>query len=384
MLRAELEKREDEMLKPYAARSSESQGRKFPEAEGQFRTVYQKDRDRIIHSKAFRRLSGKTQVFLAHYGDHYRTRLSHSLEVAQISRGIARSLGLNEDLAEAISLAHDLGHTPFGHAGEKALNEIMKEFGLNFEHNEQSRRIVSELEQVYPNFRGLNLSQELLIGLMKHETPWDKPQNNALIKRAAIRPSLEAEIVNLADEIAYQNHDIDDGLRAGIINTDDLSGVTLWQKSENLVKKLYGKSELKMEIYAARTISAMIGLMINDVLEESQRRLKNNKIIDSTSVKNFPRRLIAFSSDGRRMNDELRRLLMEKVYFSTTVSAAMERGKALLDKLFWKYFEGWQDYWHLLSEQKDLSPSERVILIKDYIAGMTDSFANEEALRIGV
>ncbi|MFH1012856.1 MAG: dNTP triphosphohydrolase, partial [Candidatus Peregrinibacteria bacterium] len=225
--REQIEAREKEILAPYAAFSVDSRGREHPESEDPYRTCFQRDRDRVIHSKAFRRLRGKTQVLVAGFGDHYRSRLAHSMEVAQIARAICRSLGLNEDLAEAVSLAHDLGHAPFGHAGQDEMNAILQEYGSRFEHNEQSRRIVELLEHKSPDYPGLNLSFEVRDGLIKHRTFYDNPPVTD-----TLMPSLEAQVANAADEIAYLNHDIDDGLRSGVLTLEAFDGLKLWESAK--------------------------------------------------------------------------------------------------------------------------------------------------------
>ncbi|QQR83354.1 dNTP triphosphohydrolase [Candidatus Peregrinibacteria bacterium] len=256
--RAEIEKREAQYLAPHAVKSSESRGREYAEQEDEFRTCFQRDRDRIIHSKAFRRLRGKTQVFIAGYGDHYRSRLAHSMEVAQLSRDIARALGLNEDLAETIALAHDLGHTPFGHAGQDALHELMLPYGERFEHNEQSRRIVEFLEEKKVDYRGLNVTFEVKDGLLKHRTTYDQP-----LITDTLMPSLEAQVVNLADEIAYQNHDIDDVFRSGILTLGDFEPLAIWQRAKQTVDLTLS------EPYLIRAmVSSLIQWMVNDLIQE--------------------------------------------------------------------------------------------------------------------
>src|SRR5512134_1947422 len=226
--REDFKRRERAALAPYAMPSADSRGRRFPEDEHAFRTVFQRDRDRIIHCSAFRRLEYKTQVFVNHEGDYYRTRLTHTMEAAQITRTIARVLRLNADLAEAVALAHDLGHTPFGHAGERVLNELMQPYG-GFEHNAQSLRIVDELEERYPTFRGLNLTWEVREGIVKHSPPYDKPLAADFEPQKA--PSLEAQIVDYSDEIAYNSHDIDDGLKSAMLEPRDLADVELWTEA---------------------------------------------------------------------------------------------------------------------------------------------------------
>ncbi len=280
----------DKYLASYAVKNSSSKGRKIPETDSGDRTIFQKDRDRIIHCRAFRRLNLKTQVFVANYGDHYRTRLTHTIEVAQIARDISRSLNLNEDLAEAIALAHDLGHTPFGHAGEVAMNKCMAKYGKKFEHNEQSKRVVTEIENVYPDFRGLNLSLEVLEGLAKHQTPWDNPGVDMFI-----HPSLEAQVVNLADEIAYSNHDLDDGLRAGLITWDQLAELELL--SEALAKTPHHGDP---KVRKARLISTLMGMMISDVLATTKKNLE--RIHSLQDVYDTHASIVTFSDEFRKKN----------------------------------------------------------------------------------
>ncbi len=350
---------EAKVLQPYAVLSRGSRGREHEEPEDTQRLPFQKDRDRIIHSKAFRRLKGKTQVFVAHYGDHYRTRLSHSLEVAQVSRDLARMLGLNEDLAEAVALAHDLGHTPFGHAGEHALDECLREHGMDFEHNRQSRRIVEELEDVYPGWRGLNLSREVIEGLMKHETSWDHP---ATAQKSAgwVHPSLEAQIVNLGDEIAYQNHDVDDGLRSGLFTERDLAKLTLWKAARERVQAEYGAIEDE-KIRWARTVSKMISLMIEDIAEEASQRIAEARIQNLEEVYACPRPLIHFSQTMGAANKELKDFLTTHLYFHPTVVELSKKGQEVIRNLF----------------KKGLEEGVPLEELRDFIAGMTDGFAEE-------
>lgn len=377
-LRNGLEIREKAILKPYGCLSINSRGREYPGKKQKYRTAFQVDRDRIIHSKAFRRLNGKTQVFLSNYGDHYRTRLTHSLEVAQISRGLARSLGLNEDLAEAISLAHDLGHTPFGHAGEQAMDEILREFGMCFEHNEQSKRVVQLLEKVNPRFLGLNLSIEVIEGLMKHETPWDRRKGTGgeKVQVKGFRPSLEAELVNLGDEIAYQNHDVDDGIRSGILTLKDLLKVEFFNQAYQKMIACYGKN-IELQVVISRTISAMIRMMIISVLKETILRINLNKITDYKSLLKCAKPLVSFSAEMRKKSDELRKFLMEKVYLHPKVIKEMERGKDMIKQIFWYYFKNPSELPYP-SSQNRLSKKEKVSRIKDYIAGMTDAYIREK------
>ena len=351
------------VLRPYAVLSKNSRGRKVAEMMDPQRLPFQKDRDRIIHCRAFRRLKEKTQVFIPHYGDHYRNRLSHSLEVSQVSRDLARTLGLNEDLAESIALAHDLGHTPFGHAGEHALHECLQEYGLSFEHNEQSRRIVEELEEVYPNFRGLNLSIEVIEGLMKHQTFWDNP-----LGEDTVRPSLEAQIVNFGDEIAYQNHDVDDGLRSGLFTEADLAGLDLWEWAKEASTKIDGEiTDEKIRI--ARRVSKMISLMIWDIAEESSRLLQTHKIHTLEDVYRCKEKLVAFSPQMLEANKALKDFLSSRLYFHPEVVQHSEHGKKVIQRLFRHYMDEWQN------THPQRPPQEGALTIKDYLAGMTDRFA---------
>ena len=280
-------------LAPYAALSQQSHGRLHPEPFKDDRPAFERDRDRIIHCAAFRRLEYKTQVFINHEGDYYRTRLTHSLEVAQISRGIARRLGLNEDLAEALALAHDLGHTPFGHTGEHILNELMHEYG-GFEHNRQSLRIVDHLEERYPDFNGLNLSFETREGIIKHSSEYDRPgDNSALEFLPKLQPTMEAQLIDLADEIAYNNHDIDDGLKAGYLNLGELEEIDLWRDASAVVKGKF--SNLDEARYIRQTISHLIGLLIEDLVNTTMLNIDANRIQSLEEVRNLGRRCVTFS-----------------------------------------------------------------------------------------
>ena len=330
--RDQLMRLEDSVLSSYAAKSKLSRGREHAEKQDSTRTPFQKDRDRIIHCRAFRRLKMKTQVFVAHYGDHYRTRLTHSLEAAQISRDVARSLGLNEDLAETIALAHDLGHTPFGHAGEETLDELLRPFGVRFEHNAQSRRILEELEQVYPDFPGLNLTFEVRQGLMKHQTPWD--QNDCNFQGA----SLEAQVVNLADEIAYLNHDVDDALRAGLLTEERLGELAIWRTIKEDVKEQYGDISNK-PIRRARMVSKMIGLMIQDLIATSAQILETQKIQSLEDVYKSKKELIQFSAKQKEWNSELNDFLMKNMYMNSRVLDLSKRGQQIIKELFATYHE---------------------------------------------
>ena len=372
---------EEKRLKPYAVSGLRSKGRIYGlnsdtgstdnGLEKPPRLPFQKDRDKIMHCRAFRRMQGKTQVFVAHHGDHFRTRLTHSLEVSQISRDLARNLGLNEDLAESVALAHDLGHTPFGHSGQDAMDEMMQLYGLTFEHNSQSLRIVDKLENVYPDFRGLNLSHEVREGMMKHQTSWD----NAGVEIVA-RPSLEAQIVNLADEIAYNNHDVDDGLRAGLLTLEELAKLKLWQRALKYTSEKYGDNLLQRHLIS-RTVSAMISIMIRDVLEHSAKLLKENNIQTLEDVYAYDKPLISFSPDMRVLNANLKSYLAKTFYSSEQVLKLSHRGQEIIKTLFEYYMSHEAEFPGAHNDNEPLA-----VRVKDYIAGMTDEFAEKELERI--
>lgn len=361
--RHDLESQESQSLASYAVKSGESRGRKFKEAEDSFRTCFQRDRDRIIHSKAFRRLNGKTQVFIAGYGDHYRSRLTHSMEVAQFGRDIARMLNLNQDLAEAIGLAHDLGHTPFGHAGQDAMNEMMERHGSHFEHNEQSFRVVDVLEKKSEHYQGVNLSFEVLDGLLKHRTRYDRPQ-----AFDHFMPSLEAQVVNIADEIAYQSHDIDDGLRSGVINLEGLMSLEICQQA---VKHLPDSDDLS--VYRHYLIGAIMSLLVNDLALNTEKNLNAQKITTVDQIYQCPDQLAQFSDPVLKMGAELKDYLYANFYNAPEVMKYNDYGKQVITKLFQSFYA---DPAHLPEKyQHQLKKEEKHVVIKDYIAGMTDSYA---------
>ena len=360
-----LEKKEKRNLATYAVKSSESKGRQWSEKLDDERLCFQRDKDRIIHCKAFRRLDEKTQVFMAGSGDHYRTRLTHTLEVAQIARDIARRLELNEDLAEAIALAHDLGHPPFGHAGEEALNDCMKIFKMHFEHNEQSRRVVETLEKAYPGFDGLNLSHEVLDGMIKHQTAWD--QAGKVFETSA---HLEAQVVNIADEIAYTNHDMDDGLRSGLISIKQLRKFLIWQMAENEVEKKYGK-KIDEQVLISRVISGIIALMIGDLCKTTLKNIRKYKIKTLSDVKKHRGVLAQFSEEMKKMLKELREFLFTHFYLNPKIEVFTLRGKRMIKKLFEYYLKNSNKFpkKEFLKKGSDIR-----VAVKDYIAGMTDGF----------
>lgn len=370
---------EKKYLASYAMLSIHSRGRRFPEPDHLHRTAFQRDRDRIIHSTAFRRLEYKTQVFLTHEGDYYRTRLTHTLEVAQIARTISRLLRLNEDLTEAIALAHDLGHTPFGHAGEEALNNLMKDYG-GFNHNLHGLKIVDELEEKYPLFNGLNLTYEVREGILKHSTPYDPVQREFRGISLDDNPTLEAQVVDLADEIAYNNHDLDDALEEGLITLEALQEVDLWQSIYSDVKKKYSSidaSRLKSE-----TIRSLINAQVLDVIEETKKQIEIHKIRTVDDVRKCPTKLVLFSPVMAEKNLQLRNFLMEKVYRHPKIIEMTERAKHIIKVLFETYMENSD----LLSAQpkwrQRLEKEKKVYVICDYIAAMTDRYAQEEYRKI--
>ena len=374
--RQELEQLEHHILAPYAQFSGETRGRTFPEPPPEWRTQYQRDRDRVIHSRAFRRLEYKTQVFLNGTGDHLRTRLTHTIEVAAIARNVASALKLNPDLAETIALAHDLGHSPFGHKGETVLNQLMRGHG-GFEHNRHSLRIVEELEQKYPDFPGLNLSWEVLEGLAKHQTTFDRPgENKGFIAK---HPSLEAQIANLADEITYYSHDLDDGLDSGLLSEKELfSHVRVWAQAARLVKNEHGN--LPDECRRYFIIRTIIDLQIKDVVEASERFVCEANVQSADDVRRCAKPLIKYSAPRRKLNLELRRYLYKNLYFNRVVNEPHIRAKQLLRNLFHFYLKHPKEIGEQSRRQTRKVGLRRVVC--DYLAGMTDRYVVMEHNRI--
>jgi dGTPase len=374
--RQELERFERQFLAPYAQFSGDTRGRKHQEPAPVWRTQYQRDRDRVIHSRAFRRLEYKTQVFLNGSGDHLRTRLTHTIEVAAVARNIASALKLNSDLAETIALAHDLGHSPFGHKGETALARLMRGHG-GFEHNLHSLRIVEELEEKYPGFSGLNLSWEVLEGLAKHQTAYDHPERRKGFD--AKNSSLEAQIANLSDEITYYSHDLDDGLDSGLLSEKHLTrNVRVWAQAARAVKKEHGV--LPDECRRYFTIRTIIDLQIRDVVDTSEKLIEAAGVQSADDVRRFPKALIQYSPDRRKLNLELRDYLYKNLYYNPVVHQPNLRAVKMLEQLF-KYY---------LTHPKEIGDSSRRRLKKtglhraicDYLAGMTDRYVMIECERI--
>jgi len=362
------------ILAPYAIKSRDSKGRTYPENEDPTRAPFQKDRDRILHTTAFRRLEYKTQVFVNYEGDYYRTRLTHTLEVAQIGRSLARALGANEDLVEAVCLSHDLGHSPFGHAGEHILNDLMKDHG-GFDHNRQTFRIVTELEERYPGWKGLNLTHEVLEGIVKHESQYDTASSQGYDPNT--RGSLEAQIANIADEMAYNAHDLDDGLRAGLLTNDQPEQLEIWQ----MVKQNIGWTDSHFnDMIRYRLIRRLIRLQINDVITATNRRLEETGVDSPEALQALPENVICNTADFARMNDELKSFLYNNLYRHYRVARMSEKAQRYLREIFEAYIkEPAQLPFETQSRIKDRGLHRAVA---DYIAGMTDRYALQEWERL--
>ncbi|MHB8743896.1 MAG: deoxyguanosinetriphosphate triphosphohydrolase [Sulfuricaulis sp.] len=370
------------MLAPFAAHDATSRGRLYPEAAPANRSEHQRDRDRIIHCAAFRRLEYKTQVFINHEGDLFRTRLTHSIEVAQIARSIARALSLNEDLTEAIALAHDLGHTPFGHSGQDALNECMGEYG-GFEHNLQSLRVVDRLEERYAEFPGLNLTFETREGILKHCSLRNARELGELGKRflEQTQPGLEAQLVNIADEIAYNNHDVDDGLRSELLAVDQLRDVALFSEQYDEVRRRYPDIAARRAVY--ETVRRMINYVVTDLIENSRRLINQSKIKHIEEVRRHPVPLIAYTPAVSGKSHELKRFLRHNLYAHERVTCMMAEAVQVVHDLFDAFMQDPRllpaQYQDKLREQKT---RERARIVADYIAGMTDRYALREHARL--
>ncbi|MBM3882685.1 MAG: deoxyguanosinetriphosphate triphosphohydrolase [Verrucomicrobia bacterium] len=375
-LREELERRERQALAPYAQLSEATRGRVHPEPPAEWRTHYQRDRDRIIHSRAFRRLEYKTQVFLNGTGDHLRTRLTHTMEVAAIGRNIARALRLNEDLTEAIALAHDLGHSPFGHNGEAALNRLMRGHG-GFEHNRQSLRVVEVLEQKYPAFRGLNLTWEVREGLAKHPTSYDHPGRRLDFEAKCC--SLEAQVANVADEIAYYSHDLDDGLEAGLLSERRLAReVTVWGQAARQVRRQQGA--LPDECRRYFTIRCLIDEEVRDVVRTAERRIRDAAVRSADDVRRQRRPLVQYSAQRRRLNLELRDYLYAHLYYNPAVHGPNQRAVRMLEELFHFYLRHPEATGQQARKRAGQEGLHRAVC--DYLAGMTDRYAVLECQRL--
>ena len=373
-------------LAPYAAQQSSSKGRRFAESTPEYRTDYQRDRDRIIHSSAFRRLEYKTQVFVNHEGDMFRTRLTHSIEVAQLSRSIARVLELNEDLSETIALAHDLGHTPFGHAGQDALNACMHDYG-GFEHNLQSLRTVDKLEQSYADFPGLNLTFESREGILKHCSVKNAKQLGDVGERFLTKqkPGLEAQAVNLADEVAYNNHDVDDGLRSGLIQIEQLLEIRLFKEQFDIVEKHYPGLQDRRRIH--EIIRRMINRQVVDLIDTTKANLLKAKPDSIDSVRHQPDDLARFSPEMQEMNRQLKCFLRTQMYSHYRVHRMSAKASHIIEHLFNAFLNDpklLNPKYQQIVHQKEQKNAEfgRARAVADYIAGMTDRYAIAEYEKI--
>ena len=368
--RFDLEKLESTTLAAFAVKSGESQGRQHAEEEHQYRTRFQRDRDRIIHTSAFRRLEYKTQVFVYREGDYYRTRLTHSLEVAQIARSICKSLRLNEDLAESVALSHDLGHPPFGHTGQDVLNRLMKEHG-GFEHNKQSLRIVKLLEKRYPEFDGLNLTWEVIEGICKHA----KDEENPITSEAGVRyPSLEAQIADFADGIAYNAHDLDDGITSDLLDLEQLRKVALWKENEDRFDEKYSGLDFKLKKY--QVVRSIINELITDLREATSKNIVSHAVKSVDEVRRAPMRMAAFGIEVAEKNKELKKFLHKNMYSHRKVLRMEFKASLTLEGIHQAYTK----MPGLLPESvlKNESRGTLERRICDYVSGMTDRYALNE------
>lgn len=374
-------------LAPYACRPDQSRGRIHKEPDSRYRTAFQRDRDRIIHSSAFRRLKYKTQVFVYHEGDHYRTRLTHTLEVSQIARTLARALMVNEDLAEAVALAHDLGHTPFAHIGEEYLARCMQPYG-GFDHNDQSLRVLTTLERKYPKWNGLNLTWETLEGVVKHNGPITGNLHVAVRELQGkvdlelnSHSSIEAQVAALSDDIAYNNHDVEDGLRAHLFTLEELKGLPLLREAMERVRKEHG--QLSEHYMVHEMVREMIGAMVQDVLEETQLRLNKLNPQNSDDIRGAGYQVVAFSDAMKKKVDELRDFLFERMYRHFTMNRLWLKVDRIVTDLFTAFTKNYRlmpDNWQKRVEEAGGLKDEKVLarIVADYIAGMTDRYAIRE------
>jgi dGTPase len=375
--REQMEAEERAQLAPYAQKSADAAGRRYPEASHPYRTEFQRDRARVIHSRAFRRLEYKTQVFLNGTGDHLRTRLTHTIEVASISRTIARALSLNEDLAEAIALAHDLGHPPFGHPGERTLDTLMGAHG-GFDHNAQSLRIVELIESNYPRFPGLNLSFEVTEGLRKHQTFYEPPPHRADEAERYACPSLEAQIANLADEITYYSHDADDGIDAGLIDPEQLAGLAIWQRASEEARA--DMANLRGAELCAAIIRRIIDREVEDVISTSAARIADAGVGSVEEVRYQPVPLIGYSEELLNDNRNLRGFLYENLYYHPQVKGANQRACDRLAAVFEAYMRAPERLGIAAAGRIDAAGLHRTVC--DYLSGMTDRYLLEEYARL--
>ena len=377
--RRDLEEREAQALAPYGLKSRDSRGRAYqPDPEPEDRTAFQRDRDRILHTTAFRRLEYKTQVFINYEGDYYRTRLTHTLEVAQLGRTLARALGGNEDLVEAICLVHDLGHPPFGHSGETALNRLMQAHG-GFDHNKQSLRIVTELERRYPDWPGLNLTWEVREGIVKHETEYDLA--DAQDYDPDKRGHLEAQIANVADELAYTAHDLDDGLRSGLLSPTDLAGLELWELARASIGARVGETEAMTDLIRHRLIRRLIGLEVDDLVHATDQRLAEANALSVDALQRLSHNVVGWSEGMAASNRQLKRFLFENMYRHYRVVRMQVKAEQILSDLFQGYL---REPAQLPGETQKRAEAKGDLhrVVCDYVAGMTDRFALDEHYKL--
>lgn len=376
--RTDLEQREDQFLAPYGMRSSASRGRLYPEAEHPYRTAYQRDRDRIVHTTAFRRLEYKTQVFVYSEGDHYRNRLTHSIEVAQVGRTMARALGGNEDLTEAICLAHDLGHPPFGHVGEATLNDLMKNFG-GYDHQRQTYRILTELEQRYPEHPGLNVTYEVREGVVKHDTDYDVVDARNYWPEE--RGTLECQLSNLADEIAYNTSDMDDGLRSSILDPAAVLQLGIAQK----VLGSLGESltaDLRNPMVRYRFIRRMVGMEVSDVITATEQNLTQAGVASLADLRALPTNVADYSLEFQQLNSELKQYLFKNFYRHYRVVRMASKAERTLRDLFHAYVQEPLQLPPEIQQRAQVHPGGRERVVCDYLAGMTDRYAIQEHKRL--
>jgi dGTPase len=375
--RQDLERIENLSLAPYAARCAASRGREHPEPEAPYRTAFQRDRERVLHTTAFRRLQGKTQVFVVTEGDYYRNRITHTLEVAQIGRTVARALGANEDLVEGVCLAHDLGHPPFGHSGEMTLAALMRDHG-GFDHNRHSYRIITALERRYPAFPGLNLTYEFREGIVKHETEYDQAARSGQDYALELRGSLEAQIASFADELAYNAHDLDDGLRAGLLDPREAAGLAWWRRAWESAGLPDG--EPFTDLTRHRLVRRLIGEMVTDLIAHTSARLESAGVASIDDVRRQPGDLMAFPDATRALNRELKAYLYRELYEHPRVLRMHAKAQRVVTELFRAYTAEPRMLPEPTRGRLDAESRERVVC--DYIAGMTDRFAFDEYARL--
>jgi dGTPase len=388
--RADIEKLENEILAPYAMRAGDSWGRQYQEPEHPSRTCFQRDRDRVVHSEAFRKLEYKTQVFVIFEGDYYRTRLTHTIEVAQLARTIGRNLCLNEDLIEAVALAHDLGHSPFGHAGEKVLDERLKAVGLDgFNHNQRSFEIVSQFEKRYPGFDGLNLTVEVLVGVLKHETLYDRKGEMKIVEDVDFRNklrrracSLEAQVVDKSDSLAYLNHDVDDGLTSGCITAEDLNESDLWRRAMERVRR--PGVGIGSDMFKYQVVKELIDVQVRDLLNATNARIEKHGFASFEAVEHCEeKRIVDFSDVMRREREHLQGILNEKLYQHWRVERMTSKAKRILTELFNVYIENPKQLpYDVFNRTIKYSDKQLHRIVCNYIAAMTDRAALDEYKRL--